>query len=145
MLIRNMEEADRSEVLAMMEDFYASDAVIEKSPRHVLIKDIDDCLSSCPFLEGYVLVEGDSPIGYGMISKSYTTEFGGTCAWIEDLYIKENYRHQGYGRAFLDYICHLPDVVRVKLEVEPANQTAVTAYQKSGFHLSAYALMTKEL
>ena len=39
---------------------------------------------------------------------------------------------------------YYPDAVRFKLEVEPENEFAVKAYQKYGYHVSPYFLMTKE-
>ena len=43
-------------------------------------------------------------LGYAMIAKSFSTEFGKPCMWIEDLYIREAYRGTGLGSKFLDYI-----------------------------------------
>lgn len=146
MTIRPMKEEDRNSVLSFMIPFYASDAVLEKSPEWVLRKDIDDCLGDCPFIEGFVLDCGDHLGGYCMTAKSYSTEFGGMCVWIEDLYLAPQYRGMGYGPQMLAYVEERfrGKAVRLRLEVEPENTRAVAAYHKSGFSVLPYSQMTKE-
>ncbi len=39
-----------------------------------------------------------------MIAKSFSTEFGKSCIWIEDLYIKDEYQGFGIGSLFMDFI-----------------------------------------
>lgn len=146
MNIRPMQETDRETVLSFMIPFYASDAVLEKAPVSVLQKDIEDCLGDCPFIEGFVMEEEGKAVGYCMTAKSYTTEFGGICVWIEDLYLIDEARGKGYGPQMLAYVeeRYRGTAVRLRLEVEMDNVHAVEAYQKSGFHVLPYDQMTKE-
>ena len=96
MIVREMRKSDTEEVFIMMRAFYDSPALIHKSSDKVLRKDIEDCLSDMPFVEGFILEENGEIAGYSMIAKSYTTEYGGICIWVEDIYIKEEYRGRGY-------------------------------------------------
>ena len=144
-LIRPMRIQDKPEILQMMRVFYDSPAVEHTAPDEILEKDIDDCLSDMPYLEGFVIEKEHAVIGYAMTAVSYTTEYGGICIWLEDLYLKPEYRHSGIAGevfAFLEH--HYPDAVRFKLETEPENEFAVKAYQKYGYQISPYFLMTKE-
>ena len=50
-----------------------------------------------PYLEGYIFEVSGEIQGYGMIAKSFSTEFGRPCMWIEDIYIKESCRGAGIG------------------------------------------------
>ncbi|MGP1612453.1 MAG: GNAT family N-acetyltransferase, partial [Catonella sp.] len=75
--IRDLEARDREEVFKMMRIFYNSEAVLYTAPDEILYKDIDDCLSDLPFIEGYVFEEEGELVGYAMAAKSYTTEYGG--------------------------------------------------------------------
>ena len=95
MNIRTMRREDETAVFEMMRAFYDSPALIHKSSDAVLRRDIADCLSDLPFVEGYIFEEEGEVIGYSMIAKSYTTEYGGLCSWIEDLYFKEGSRGTG--------------------------------------------------
>ena len=59
-----------------------------------------------------------------MIAKSFSTEFGRPCMWIEDIYIKESCRGTGIGSKFIDYIGEkYPDAI-LRLEVEEENERA---------------------
>lgn len=57
-----------------------------------------------PYLEGYIFEESNEVQGYAMIAKSFSTEFGKSCIWIEDLYIKDEYQGFGIGSLFMDFI-----------------------------------------
>ncbi len=143
--IRKMKPSDKPEVFRMMRVFYDSPAVEHTASDAILEKDIDDCLGPLPFLEGFVMERGEEIIGYAMTAVSYTTEYGGICIWLEDLYLKPEYRHSGIAGGLFTFIeQYYPDAVRFKLEVEPENETAVRCYEKYGYHTSPYNLMTKE-
>lgn len=145
--IRKMQLKDSDEVLKMMRVFYDSPAVITKADDKTLKKDISDCISDMPFIEGFVFENENDIIGYSMLAKSYSTEFGGICIWIEDLYIKPEYRHKGISSQFFDYIESIYDsiAVRYRLEAELENEHAVAAYRKKGYSVLPYIQMTKEI
>ncbi len=146
-LIRAMKREDFEEVFGMMKVFYASPAVLHKASEEVLRRDMEDCLSDMPFVEGYVFEEEGKIAGYAMAAKGYTTEYGGICIWVEDLYIKPEYRHRGLGTQFLTFLEKEYEgrAVRFKLEVEEENKAAIEAYKKSGYQISQYFEMTKEV
>lgn len=147
-LIRSMKIEDSNEVLDMMHVFYDSPAVIHKASDTILKQDIADCVGNMPFIEGFVF-ENDSKIsGYAMIAKSYSTEYGGLCIWIEDLYIKPDYRGLGIGTQFFDFIekeSKKMNAVRLRLEVESTNSRAIEVYKKCGYKKLPYIEMTKEV
>lgn len=147
MQIRNLEVRDREEVFKMMRVFYDSEAVIHTASDEVLYRDIDDCLSALPFIEGYVFEEDGELQGYAMVAKSYTTEYGGLLIFIEDLYIKEDFRGLGIGSGFFSFIeeKYRGQAVRYKLEVEEENQSAISVYKKRGYNKLGYFIMSKEV
>lgn len=146
-MIREMQEKDIEEVFGMMRVFYDSPAVLHKSPDCVLRQDIADCVGDSPFIEGYVFEVEQKTAGYAMVAKGYSTEYGGVCIWIEDIYIKPEYRGHGIGKEFLGYIFekYKGNAVRVRLEVERENEAAVSVYKKCGFEELPYLEMTREL
>ena len=144
--IRPMEAKDKSEVMQMMRIFYDSPAVFHTSSDRVLEKDIDDCISDMPFIRGFILEVSGEIAGYAMTALSYTTEYGGICVWLEDLYIKPEYRRMGLSAALFCFLEEeVPEAVRFKLEVEPENEGAVACYKRNGYEISPYFLMTKEM
>ena len=73
-----------------------------------------------------------------MLAMSFSTEFGRPCVWIEDLFLKEGYRRQGRGSAFLQYVSQrYPDAVH-RLEAEGGNAAALAVYRKCGFEILPY-------
>ena len=147
MIIRDLENKDREEVFKMMRVFYNSEAVIYTAPDEILYKDIDDCLSDLPFIEGYVFEKNGELMGYAMAAKSYTTEYGGLLIFIEDLYIKEDFRGMGIGSSFFHFIeeKYKGQAVRYKLEVEEENRNAISVYKKRGYEKLGYFIMSKEV
>lgn len=144
--IRNLEVRDREEVFKMMRVFYDSEVVLYTAPDEILYKDIDDCLSDLPFIEGYVFEEEGKLLGYAMVAKSYTTEYGGLLIFVEDLYVKEECRGLGIGSGFFNFIeeKYKGQAVRYKLEVEEENQNAISVYKKRGYNKLGYFIMSKE-
>ena len=142
-VIRPMEEKDRSSVMEMMQEFYASPAVFTNGSAEIFQADIDHCLSACPYIDGYIFQSEDRIQGYAMVAKSFSAEFGKPCIWIEDLYIKAAFRGRGVGSRFLKFIEETyPDAV-LRLEVEEENQVAVHVYEKAGFDVLPYMEMKK--
>ena len=132
-MIRLMKEQDKNEVIEMMTVFYASEAVSTNGSREIFESDFDNCINSCPYLEGYVFEENNNICGYAMVAKSFSTEFGKPCIWIEDLYIKEEYRHKKIGSLFFDFLKeNYKDTIQ-RLEVDKENVFAIKAYKKNNF------------
>lgn len=142
--IRDMEEQDKESVLAMMRIFYASPAVLSNGSEEIFKSDIENCLHNRQYLEGYVFENAKGIQGYGMIAKSFSTEFGKRCIWIEDLYVKEDCRGEGIGSAFLDFIAEKYAGCILRLEVEEENRRAIKVYQKCGFSPLPYMEMKKD-
>lgn len=143
-MIRDMRKSDTERVLEMMRVFYASPAVLSNGSEEIFENDIANCVSDCPFLEGYVFTENNNICGYAMIAKSFSTEFGKPCIWIEDLYIEPEYRGTGLGGQFLSFIDDKYADCVLRLEVEEENLNAVHLYRKCGFEVLPYTEMKKE-
>lgn len=143
MLINNMSDKHTDEVIGMMRDFYSSSAVLTNGSEEIFRSDVDNCINDSPYLEGYVFTENDIVIGYAMIAKSYSTEFGKPCIWIEDIYLKPEYCGKGGGSQFLAFIEQKYPNAVLRLEVEEENERAVKLYQKTGFKVLPYMEMKK--
>ena len=145
--IKKMEQRDTNEVYEMMRDFYDSPAILHDVSEEVLRRDIDACTSDNPYMEGLVFRAHGGIAGYAMLAKSFSTEFGGICIWIEDLYMKPEYRGGGIGTQFFGYLekTYQGKAVLLKLEVERGNTWAIEVYKKCGYRELPYMEMIKEL
>ena len=142
-LIRLIQEKDKPCVIEMMREFYSSPAVFTNGSEQIFEADVDNCIAKSPYLEGYVFEKEGIILGYAMIAKSFSTEFGKPCIWIEDLYLKPKYRKMGIGNKFLSYIETKYPNALFRLEVEEENQGAMHLYQKNGYQILPYTEMKK--
>ena len=142
-IIRKMIPSDKGRVLDMMKVFYASPAVITNGSDEIFNADIDACVSDSPYLDGYVFECGGEIIGYSMLAKSFSTEFGKPCIWIEDIYLTEELRGLGIGSDFFRFIENEYRDCIFRLEAEEENERAIHVYKKVGFEVIPYLEMKK--
>ena len=141
--ILSMTNAHREDVLSMMRIFYASPAVATNGSEEIFCADIDACVGDSPYAEGFVFETGGTLCGYAMIAKSFSTEYGVPCIWIEDIYLKPEYRNMGTGSRFFAFLEEKFPGHLFRLEVEEDNLPAVHAYRKNGFTEMPYLEMKK--
>ncbi len=141
--IRLMTANDKESVFEMMKVFYSSPAVFTNGSDEIFLADIENCINENQYLEGFVFENSLGLQGYAMIAKSFSTEFGKPCIWIEDLYLKEEYRGQGLGKNFFEFIQKRYNNCIFRLEVEEENKRAISLYKKCGFSLLPYMEMKK--
>ena len=141
--IRDMTMQDKSSAFEMMRVFYASPAVLSNGSDEIFLNDIENCINNNNYLEGYIIENSNDIHGYAMVAKSFSTEFGKPCIWIEDLYIKEQYRGLGIGKKVMEFITKKHTDCIFRLEVEAENESAVKLYEKCGFTVLPYMEMKK--
>ena len=141
--IRKMQPEDKLQVMQMMRIFYASPAVLSNGSEEIFLSDFETCVGENPYLEGFMIENAGEIQGYAMVAKSYSTEFGKPCIWIEDLYIKEPYRGCGIGSQVLQFITDQYPHSIFRLEVEEENVRAIATYKKNGFSVLPYMEMKK--
>lgn len=142
-MIRKMKAEDRDEVFAMMKVFYTSPAVYTNGSDSIFLNDFDACTTDNPYLEGYIFEKDGIICGYGMLAKSFSTEFGKCCIWIEDIYVKPECRHSGLGKEFFSFIFEKYKDYLFRLEAEHENKTALELYKKCGFEELPYIELKK--
>ena len=131
--IRKLRVEDREIVIDMMRRFYNSPALITNGSEEIFASNVDNCLNNSPYLEGFVFIAENKVIGYGMLAKSFSTEFGGECIWIEDIYLEEEFRGQGRGSKFIQYVKEKYFDKILRIEAERDNERALETYKKQGF------------
>ena len=142
-IIRKMTRDDKQSVIDMMRVFYASPAVHSNGSEEIFEADVENCVNDSPYLEGYVFEEDGEIQGYSMLAKSFATEFGKPCIWIEDLYMKPEYRGSGIGSKFFEFLEQNYTDCIFRLEVEEENERAIHVYEKNGFTFLPYMEMKK--
>ncbi len=146
MIIREINKEHRDKVFEMMQVFYSSDAVGFRVSDEVLLLNIDNCIQKHPHIDGFVFVD-EEVIGYCMVAKSYSTEYGGMCYFIEDIFLCAEARGKGaVSKLFVFLEDHYKNsAVRFRLEVCESNAHAINSYIKNGYHKLDYLQMAKEV
>ncbi len=131
--IRKMQRGDEKFVIDLMREFFNSPATITNGSEKIFAANVKNCLDDSICAEGFVFVDGEKIVGYAITARSYSTEFGGECIWIEDIFIKENYRGRGVGTKFIQHVKKLfPDKI-LRLEAEPDDVKLLNFYKRFGF------------
>ena len=146
-MIRKLTENHRDLYIRMAEEFYSSDAVLHPIPRAYIERTADEALQSDAYAEIYLLECEGEPAGYGLTARTFSQEAGGSVLWIEELYIREQFRSRGLGREFFSYIeeKNKDRTARIRLEVEEENKRAASLYQRLGYEKLDYKQMIKDL
>ncbi|HEY7558209.1 MAG TPA: GNAT family N-acetyltransferase [Candidatus Binatia bacterium] len=77
----------------------------------------------------------DKPVGFVLFFHNYSTFLGRPGIYIEDLFVEENFRRRGYGRALLLYVARLAKerrCGRLEWSVLDWNEPAIRFYKKLG-------------
>lgn len=145
-MVRKMTENDRKLYVEMAEEFYSSDAVLHPVPRSYFEKTADEALRSDTYAEIYLLEHEGKPAGYGLTARTFSQEAGGQVLWIEELYIRSEFRSKGLGREFFSWLeeKNRGRVARLRLEVEEENCRAISLYERLGYKVLDYVQMIKD-
>jgi len=137
-MIRPLTRSDEQLFMELSAEFYSSSAVVHPIPEenhrstflHMLQ---DDRYSRCYFMEH----EGKTA-GFCLISLTYSREAGGMAIWLEELYIRPDFRNLGLGGEFMDYIMsEYSYAKRFRLEMTVGNP-AEHLYIRKGFEPFPY-------
>lgn len=138
-------------ITTMMQDFYAIDNYpidIEVSKK--LFKEFisDEKLGKafliCHSNEGRT----SELVGYVILTYVFSFEYKGRIAFLDELYIKENFRGKGIGKQTIDFIKEQASNQNVKLiylEVENHNQNAQKLYLANNFEVHNRKLLKHKL
>lgn len=139
--IRKMLKADKECIVSMMRVFYASPAVHSDGSEEIFSADVDACTGDSPYAQGFVFESDGEVAGYGMLAFGFSTEYGKRCTWIEDIYVREEFRGAGIATAFLKFVKgEFPDNL-LRLEVDAENVPAIRVYERAGFRGLPYTEM----
>lgn len=82
-----------------------------------------------------LIAETDEPVGFALLFRSYSTFLERPGIYLEDLYVKEEYRGSGIGKALLTEIAKIAvaeNAGRLEWSVLDWNEPAIGFYKKLG-------------
>lgn len=147
MTVRKPGPEDKEEVLAMMEEFYRSDAVLRTVPQSNFEKTWELLLSGERAADAYLAEQDGEAAGYALLSLGWSNEAGELTVWLEEIYIRPQFRGAGAGRQLIARVFHdyAGRAVRFRLETEESNGGARKLYRSLGFHSLPYLQMVVDV
>ena len=139
---------DEALVLRLMSEFYREDKIAfhEERIRAGLAQAFADPRLGRVFLLKRPGGGKDDALGYMVCTFCFSLEYGGRFLLLDELYLSEALRGQGWGRRSLDFALALAreeGLCAVRLEVNEHNQKAKAIYLKYGFMDERRGIMTK--
>ena len=140
---RKFNQNDKDLFFSMVKKFYAPPAVLHFPSDEVMMSSFWASLEIPELVKGYMFEYDGSPAGYAIVSMKFETEVGGMAAWIEELFVEEDFRSKGIGSKFFE---HLKEelsgkIKRIRLEVGDENDGAKQLYKRLGFEMLDYRQM----
>ena len=96
----------------------------------------------------WLIDSGGATVGYVVLIFSYSLEFDGRDAYVDEIYLQESHRGRGLGQQalrFAEGVCAAIGLRALHLGVARNNLRALTAYLKAGFEDRNHFLLTKRI
>lgn len=104
--IRKAEKQDAKLILSFIQELAAYEQLADQVVA--TLGDIEKTLfNDNPKTEVVIIQEDSNPAGFALFFHNYSTFLCKYGIYIEDIYIRQQYRGKGYGKALLKHICHL--------------------------------------
>lgn len=140
------ESKDSNEILDMMHEFNSFFGYAFN--REQTGRNLDNFLGNAETGRLWIIKSGKHTAGYLVLAFGFSFEHNGRDAFIDELYVKEEFRNSGIGTAamkFLESEAPKYGVKALHLEVEKGNETGSRLYKKSGFSGIGRELLNKKL
>jgi ribosomal protein S18 acetylase RimI-like enzyme len=133
-------------LLEMVGEFHK----IEKLPFDPVLDrvSLQQFLSNPALGRVWLITESNQVIGYVAVTFSYSIEFRGLGAYIDELYLRSAYRGQGIGSRTLKFVeqyCRSLNIPSLALSVHEDNERAYKVYRKAGYSDRGYQVMMKAI
>ena len=128
-------EEYKSEFLSLVHNLYNEDPDGEIMTDEKIVSTIDFLSENPKNGEIILFQEMGIILGYSILIYYWSNEFGGQIIFVDELYLKSDYRNKNIGTNYLHYLFSkkVDNFKAVFLEVFPSNKRAFDFYIKNGF------------
>ena len=126
--------SDADLLLDFMREYYAFDG--HGYDREKAGGALIPLLENLNFGRAWIILDDDSPVGYAVLCFGYSLEWLGRDAFVDEIYLREDYRGRGWGKqamGFLEDSARELGIRALHLGVVPGNERAFHLYEKVGF------------
>jgi len=137
-------EADAEVLLEFMQQYYAFDGHgFDPGKARVALTAL---LRDARYGRAWLILDGESPAGYIVLCFGYSLEWLGRDSFVDEFYLREQYRGRGWGRAtmaFVEDAARADGIGTLHLEVVEHNTKALELYRRLGFHQHRSTFLSK--
>ncbi len=134
LVIRPAAEDDVPLVLALIKEL----AEYERMADQVVATEADvhrSLFGATPHAEAVIATLGETPVGFALFFHSFSTFLAKPGLYLEDLYVKEEFRGRGFGRQLLVHLARIATsrgCGRFEWSVLDWNEVAIRSYRRAG-------------
>ena len=142
-MIREIKSDDKIDFIKMCMDFYNTDGVDHSIPVSNMEKTFNLLMEGLDFAKAYVCEKNNKTVGYILLALTYSNEAGGMVVWLDEIYVKPEFRSQGIGSELIDFVIekYKNKISRFRLEITESNIGAKKLYLSKGFTDLSYRQM----
>lgn len=131
---KKISHTDIPVLIELMTDFYAIDGYpIDSAITH---KNFETFITNENLGQCFLITYNNKIAGYILLNYLFSFEFGGTIAFLDELYIDPNFQGKGLGKIAVEFAQQFAVEKNLKilfLEVELHNERAIELYKKFDF------------
>jgi diamine N-acetyltransferase len=145
-LLRLAEPDDVPLLRTLADEYYAYDGLRIDVLRATAA--LGELVSDARLGRVWLVFDGAEPAGYLILVFGYSIEFGGRDAFIDEFYLREQFRGRGWGRLVMNSAASTAASLGIRalhLEVTRENARAYQLYESLGYVDHNRFLMTKRL
>ncbi len=132
--------ADADTILALTRGFYREMSLpFDESVAPLALAQL---LAANDLGRVFIIEEADTAIGYLVMTRSFSLEFGGAFYLLDEFYIEPPFRGHGAGSAALRFAQTWAGTTPIRLEVDAGDQRKKGLYARCGFVLQNRNLMS---
>lgn len=146
-LLKRATLSDLDTILFLMSGMQEADPWHQPFDERIVRCDLSELLQNPLHGVIHLAVDGERAVAYLVLCFTFSLEYHGKCAWIDELYVDADYRRKGIGTRLLQLV---EDISRehgactLHLEVNRGNR-AIELYRRCGYVDHHRYLMTKRL
>jgi hypothetical protein len=137
--INNASEKHIPQIIEMLREFAEFENLLEfcEITEEILAEAM---FGAKPCVEGLIAWVGEKPIGYALFYENFASFRGQRGIYLEDLYVKNEFRSQKVGELFLKKLAQIArqrNAQRIDFQVLDWNKNAVGFYEKLGAEIDS--------
>lgn len=131
--LREYVDTDYNELIGMVSALYNEDPEGQPINSSKVEATINEYKENSQKIKIIIILKNSYIIGYSLLVYFWSNEYGGNILFIDELYIKKEFRNKGIGSYFLKYVENMDDINAIQLETTPSNKRVYKYYKKMGF------------